>query len=87
MGPTLTTGPRADWLVLWNLVERMAPRQRLFWLQHCARLASTGQNPVKVAAFKGSAEEAYWDFRSLVGQGALSYDRAGELAERIIRGK
>ncbi len=84
MGPTLHSSSRCDWLSLYNLLARMNPRERIRWLQACCTLASRGSDPVRVNASRGELDEAWWDWRSIEGQGELNVDRAGSLASRIL---
>src|SRR5689334_20093069 len=87
MGPTFAAEPRADWLSLYRLLERMDNARRRLWLDHCCRLASVGQDPVRVDRSTGEADDVWWDYRMLCGQGRLTADRAGDLAVRILRGE
>lgn len=84
VGPTFYPQPRADWLTIYRLLERMNPRQRAAWLHRCCALASQGADPVAASDVRGEADEVWAAYRTLAGQGRLTADRAGRLASKIL---
>ena len=84
MGPTQNIEPRADWLTLFNLIARLAPWQRILWLEKCCVLASRGGPPTRVTDCRGELDECWQVYRVICGQGQLTVDSAGRLASKLV---
>jgi hypothetical protein len=86
VGPTLNLECRASWLLLYRLLEKMAPWQRTRWLVQCCKLASHGVEPITLTECKGEVDECWATYRIICGQGRLTADRAGSVASKILGG-
>jgi len=89
MGPTWFNAELDDRRELWKMLDRLPPAKRIAWLQWCCKQANNNQSVgVFVEKDSGtSTAEVFADAMSIMNQGNLTLNRAGEYLVSIVRGK
>jgi hypothetical protein len=70
---------------IFRLLELLSPQARRVWLEWCCEFASRGHPPVFVTRFGGTANEAYLDAMTIIGQGELTLEVAGGMAVELVK--
>jgi len=88
IAPTWFNAELDDRRELWRMLDRLTPSQRIAWLKWCCLQANHGQSVgVFVEQSTGRTSEVFADAMTIMNQGRLTLNRAGEKLHQMVRGR